>query len=406
MRSESNRMETKEAVMIRYGELFLKSEPVMKYYINTLTKNLTAAIEAEGLECSIEQFRGRILITGDDPDRIAQAASRVFGIVGVSRCILTPPDRDMIEETAAHLAAEKLTPGMSFAVRAKRSGMEGFTSQEMGASTGARIFERCPGIRVDLTNPDYEVFAEARAFGGIVYDSRIPGPGGLPLGTQGPFLSLLSAGLDSPVATWMMMRRGCVPVYLHCDGGRYAGHDVCRTAEKNLAVLSSWQPGRTVRMIVVPLEPFYDTLVASGIMRTRCILCKRFMLRVAAAVARQENLSAIVMGDNIGQVATQTLANLGVIQDVMPQDIPLLRPLLTYDKDEIVHRARMIGTFRDNAGDLSCTVVPKHPATAAKKDDIATDESQIALDDILREALLQATVVLARNGEIIKQTSD
>lgn len=398
-------METTEAVMVRYGELFLKSEPVMKYYINTLTKNLNAAIEAEGLECSIEQFRGRIIITGDDPDRIAEAASRVFGIVGVSRCIMTPPEREIIEETAARLAAEKLTPGMSFAVRAKRSGMEGFTSQELGASTGARIFERCSGIRVDLTSPDYEVFAEARAFGGIVYDSQIPGPGGLPLGTQGPFLSLLSAGLDSPVATWMMMRRGCVPVYLHCDGGRYAGRDVRSTAEKNLAVLSTWCPGRTVRMAVIPMESFYDALVASGILRTRCILCKRFMLRVAAAYARQENLSAIVMGDNIGQVATQTLANLGVIQEVMPQDIPLLRPLLTYDKDEIVIRARMIGTFRDNAGDLSCTVVPKHPATAAKKEDIAADESRLTLEDILQEALAHATVVHARNGKIIEHPS-
>lgn len=398
-------MDTKEAVMVRYGELFLKSEPVMKYYINTLTKNLNAAIETEGMECSIEQFRGRIIITGDDPGRIAEVASRVFGIVGVSKCILTPPDREIIEETAARLGAEKLTPGMSFAVRAKRSGMEGFTSQEMGASTGARIFERCPDIHVDLTSPDYEVFAEARAFGGIVYDSQIAGPGGLPLGTQGPFLSLLSAGLDSPVATWMMMRRGCVPVYLHCDGGQHAGRDVRKTAEQNLAVLSTWCPGRTVRMTVIPLEPFYDALVASGILRTRCILCKRFMLRVAAAFARQENLSAVVMGDNIGQVATQTLANLGVIQEVMPQDIPLLRPLLTYDKEEIVIRARMIGTFRDNAGDLGCMIVPKHPSTAAKKEDITEDESRIALDDILHEALAHASVVRARNGKIIELTS-
>ena len=394
-------METTEAVMVRYGELFLKSEPVMKYYINTLTKNLNAAIEAEGLECDIEQFRGRIIIKGEEPGRIAQAASRIFGIVGVSRCFITPPDRDTIEETAARLAAEKLSPGMSFAVRAKRSGMDGFSSQELGASTGARIIDRCPGIHVDLTSPDYEVFAEARAFGGIVYDSQIMGPGGLPLGTQGPYLSLLSAGLDSPVAAWMMMRRGCVPVFFHCDGGKYAGKDVRPATEKNLAALSAWCPGRTVKMTVISLEPFYDALVAAGIFRTRCILCKRFMLRAAAAFARQEGIAAIATGDNIGQVATQTLANMGVIQEVMPQAIPLLRPLLTYDKEEIVLRARMIGTFRDNAGDLGCAIVPKHPATAAKSKEIQTDESCIAIDDILQDALAHATVVRARNGKII-----
>ena len=394
-------MQITEAVMVRYGELFLKSEPVMKYYINTLTKNLNAAFEADGLKCTVEQFRGRIIIKGDEPDRIAQVASRVFGIVGVSRCFITPPDRDMIEETAARLAAGKLSPGMSFAVRAKRSGMDGFTSQELGASTGARIIDRSPGIHVDLTAPDYEVFAEARAFGGIVYDTQIAGPGGLPLGTQGPFLSLISAGIDSPVAAWMMMRRGCSPIYFHCDGGRYAGKDVRLSTEKNLAALSRWCPGRTVKMTVISLEPFYDALITSGILRSRCILCKRFMLRAAAAFARQEGIAAIAMGDNIGQVATQTLANLGVIQEVVPQSIPLLRPLLTYDKEEIVLRARMIGTFRDNAGDLSCAIVPKHPSTAAKSDEIQTDESSLALDDILQEALANATVVRARNGKII-----
>jgi thiamine biosynthesis protein ThiI len=395
-------METYEAVMIRYGELFLKSESVMKYYINILTNNLAAAVKAEGLECSIKQFRERIIITGDDPERIAQAVSRVFGIVGVSRCIITPVDREIIEETAARLAAEKLSPGMSFAVRAKRSGVKGFTSRELGASTGARIIDRCPGIHVDLTSPDYEVFAEARVFGGIIYDAQIPGPGGLPLGTQGKFLSLISAGIDSPVATWMMMRRGCVPVFLHCDGGRYAGADVRNTVDKNLAAISAWCPGKTVQMTVIPLEPFYDALIGADILRTRCILCKRFMLRVAAEFARQEHMAAIVMGDNIGQVATQTLANLGVVQEVMTQEIPLLRPLLTYDKEEIILRARMIGTFRDNAGDLGCTVVPKHPSIAADSDAIRADESHIALDKLLTDALAHATIVEARNGKIIE----
>lgn len=377
----------------------------MKYYINILTNNLAAAVKAEGLECSIKQFRERIIITGDELDRIAQAASRVFGIVGVSRCIMTPPDREIIEETAARLAAEKLAPGMSFAVRAKRSGVKGFTSRELGASTGARIIDRCPDIHVDLTSPDYEVFAEARVFGGIIYDAQIPGPGGLPLGTQGKFLSLISAGIDSPVATWMMMRRGCVPVFLHCDGGRYAGSDVHNMVKKNLAAISAWCPGRTIEMTVIPLEPFYDALIAAKILRTRCILCKRFMLRVAAEFAQTEELLAIEMGDNIGQVATQTLANLGVIQDVMPQNIPILRPLLTYDKEEIILRARTIGTFREKAGDLGCTIVPKHPAIAANPDTIRADESLIALDEILKDAMMHATIVQARNGKIIEETS-
>ena len=118
----------------------------------------------------------------------------------------------------------------------------------------------------------------------------------------------------------------------------------------------------------------------------------------------EEDMAAIMTGDNIGQVATQTLVNLRVIQDVVPQSVPLLRPLLTYDKEEIVLRARMIGTFRDNAGDLGCTVVPKHPSTAAKPEEIREDESCIALDEILKTAMANATVVQAYNGKIIEES--
>ena len=203
----------------------------------------------------------------------------------------------------------------------------------------------------------------------------------------------------------MMMRRGCVPVFLHCDGGRYAGADVRSTVDKNLSTISAWCPGKTVQMTVVPLEPFYDALIGAEVLRTRCILCKRFMLRVASEFAQQENIAAIMMGDNIGQVATQTLANLGVVQEVATQSIPILRPLLTYDKEEIILRARMIGTFRDNAGDLGCSVVPKHPSIAADSDAIHADESLIGLDEILKDALAHATIVEARNGKIVEYPS-
>ncbi|WP_319642553.1 tRNA uracil 4-sulfurtransferase ThiI [Methanovulcanius yangii] len=396
-------MEERHVVMIKFGELFLKSEPVMRHYIGILTGNLTKALDAAAIDHTIEVYRGRILVEGPDIEGISRTAARLFGVVGVARCIRTEPDREQIETAAAKLAARTMKEGMSFAVRARRSGMKGFTSQELGASTGARIFDAVPGITVDLTNPDYEVHVEAREFGGLVYDAILPAPGGLPLGTQGHVLSLLSAGIDSPVATWLMMRRGCIPTLIHMDGGKYAGEQVKPGALRHLETLSTWCPGRTLRLISVPMEAFFDAMVASGATRTRCLLCKRFMVRVAAEIARRQQHLAIVMGDNIGQVASQTLANMSVIEAVAPQELPILRPLITYDKDEIVTLARSIGTFRESAGDLECRVVPKHPAIAAQPATVLEDEAPLDIASLVETAIEHVTIHAARNGSLIER---
>ncbi|MDT8358424.1 MAG: THUMP domain-containing protein, partial [Methanomicrobiaceae archaeon] len=204
-------MKGREAVLVRYGELFLKSEPVMRHYVRVLTTNLKQALEGAGLDHAVHVFRGRVLVTGTDLEEIAIVARRIFGIVGVSLCTWTEADLEVIRETAVARAREHLFPGMTFAVRARRSGMEGFSSQELGAEIGGLILEAIPGLSVDLGDPDYEIFVEARDIGGIVYDGVAPGPGGVPLGTQARALSLLSSGIDSPVASWLMMRRGSIP---------------------------------------------------------------------------------------------------------------------------------------------------------------------------------------------------
>ena len=147
----------------------------------------------------------------------------MFGIIDVSICTLTGKETGDLSSAAAALASTHLEPGMSFAVRAKRQQKVGLTSQELGEQIGSAIYDRVPGLRVDLERPDYEIFVEVRDFGGLVYDSRIPAPGGLPFGTQGHVLVLLSSGIDSPVASWLAMKRGCAITHLHLDAGRWAG---------------------------------------------------------------------------------------------------------------------------------------------------------------------------------------
>jgi len=163
--------------MARYGELFLKSEPVMHHFIGMLLRNIRHALTAHGLSARYETPRGRILIFGDEPARIAEIVARVFGVIDVSTCTITAKDVGALSGAAADLASARLHPGMSFAVRAKRQQKIGLTSQELGEQIGSAVYDRVPGLRVDLNRPDYEVFVEVRDFGGLVYDSRIPAPG-------------------------------------------------------------------------------------------------------------------------------------------------------------------------------------------------------------------------------------
>ncbi len=389
-----------EAVMVRYGELFLKSEPVRRRFIARLEENIGRALDAASLPHRIETHRGRVLIYGDDAPRIADAASRIFGVVSVSVCTVTTPDIDGIGRAAAARAEERLKPGMTFAVRARRSGVSGFTSQDLAAAVGTAILDRVPQVSVDLSAPDYEVFVEAREFGGLVYDAVQDGAGGLPFGTQGVVMALLSGGIDSPVASWLMMRRGCSMVHLHMKSGRFGGRDIEKNVLRHHARLSRWVSGYPLDLLVVDMEPFFEALMTLKAPRYRCILCKRFMLRVASLLAQRRSAAALVTGDNLGQVASQTLANMAVIAPAAT--VPVLRPLIGLDKEEIVDRARMIGTFETAAGDTACAVAPRYPSTAAPAETIARYEREL---DAERQAARAADAVRcyrARNGEVVE----
>ncbi len=174
-----------EAVMVRYGELFLKSEPVKRRFIMALAKNIRLALEAASLPHRIETPRGRVLIFGDDARAIADIASRIFGVVGVSVCSVTTPDIEGISRAAVERAEGRLKPGMTFAVRGRRSGVEGFSSQELAGAVGYAVGQRFPGASVNLSEPDYEIFVEAKEFGGLVYDSRQDWTGRAPLRDTG-----------------------------------------------------------------------------------------------------------------------------------------------------------------------------------------------------------------------------
>ena len=388
-----------QIVMARYGELFLKSEPVKHHFIGVLLRNIRKALSSSGISCSYETPRGRILIYTDDPAKTADIVSRIFGIIDVSICLRTGSQMDDLARCAVRLASEHLSPGKSFAVRAKRQYKTGPDSQELGARIGSSIFDAVPGLTVDLDTPDYELFVEVRDFGGLIYDSRIKGPGGLPWGTQGRALVLLSSGIDSPVASWLMMKRGCEITHLYLDAGRWAGTDVTSAAIENHRKLSLWCAGNPVSMVIANNERLFDEMSRLRVPpRYRCVICKRFMQRVAGGLMAKEGAQAIVTGENLGQVASQTLPNLAVISDAV--SVPVLRPLITYDKEDTIILARRIGTFDAKPGDLACRAVPKMPATAAVLEEVREYEQQMDIANLVEQTCSDLRFVTALNGLI------
>jgi tRNA uracil 4-sulfurtransferase len=391
-------------VMARYGELFLKSEPVKRHFIGMLLRNIRKALAAAGLESRYETPRGRILIYGDKPDETAAIVARIFGIVDVSICHRTSNDLADLSAVALTLAKPRLRAGMSFAVRAKRQHKTGMNSQELGTEIGSHIYDHIPGLLVDLDRPEYEVFIEVRDFGGLVYDHRIQGPGGLPWGTQGRVLVLLSAGIDSPVASWLTMKRGCEITHLYLDAGRWAGNDVTAAAIDNHRKLSLWCAGNPISMVIATNEPLFDRMSELKVPpRYRCVICKRFMQMVAGRMMAHEGALAVITGENLGQVASQTLANLGVIADAVT--VPVLRPLITYDKEETITIARKIGTFEKNPGDLACRAVPKMPATAAVVDEVRELEKQMGIEDLVAASCTNLRFVTALDGKITEDSA-
>jgi thiamine biosynthesis protein ThiI len=230
---------------------------------------------------------------------------------------------------------------------------------------------------VDLDRPDLELHIEIRGDACYLFTEVIPGAGGLPPGVEGSLVALVSGGIDSPVAAWMMMKRGCriLPVYVALEG--FLGEDARSRAEQVVEGLRSYQPD--IRLRVIPdsfLACAREELARGGLEKFTCLVCKRRMYRIAAAVARAEGAKGIVTGESLGQVASQTLGNLLVLDDAA--ELPVYRPLIGLDKEEITRIARRIGTFAPSTEPAGgCRAVPKKPSTGAALEKIREIEENL-----------------------------
>jgi thiamine biosynthesis protein ThiI len=363
-----------DSVVVRHGDVGVKSSHVQSDMEQTLRENVAAMLADRGIAGDVDREWGRILVRSAEPDRAADAAADTFGVVSASPAVSVPPELDAITDALANAAREHYDGG-AFAVDARRAGSHDFDSHDVNRAGGDAVWAAVEDDfdpEVDLDDPDITFSVEVRDEEAFVFLGHRDGPGGMPLGTQKPLVALLSGGIDSPVAAWQAMRRGAPVVPLYLDLGDYGGPDHRARAEESARKLDAYAPNRDLELRVAPAGDAVERL-AESTGRTRMLSYRRFMYRVAEHVAEDVGAAGIVTGEAIGQKSSQTAANLGVVDRATR--LPVHRPLLTWDKQDIVQAARDIGTFRDSTIEVGCNrLAPNQPLTAAPLESVRKDE--------------------------------
>lgn len=383
-------------VIVRYGELALKSTGVRNWYEKILMKNIAAMLDSRDIPYSqIRREWGRIFIETTD-FRAAEAAADVFGIVSTSPALTTEPTLESAASVCATLAKDLVLEGESFAVRARRSGNHPFSSVDIGRTCGDAVWsaleKKGKHPRVDLSSPDKEVFVEMRQNLAYVYLETFKGVGGLPLGTQGSMVVLMSGGLDSPVAAWLMMKRGVTIIPVYCNTSPYAENAARERAFECIRQLQKWAPGHQFKTYELPHGPNLRTFIDICNRKNTCLLCKRMMYREAYEVMKKEGANGIITGSSLGQVASQTAANM--YAEIYQLAIPIYHPLIAFDKTEIIDIARKIGTYDISSRPAgSCTAVPERPEIGANYDLVVTEEQKMDIETMVFNAMKAAKVL-------------
>jgi thiamine biosynthesis protein ThiI len=376
-------------VLVHYHEIGLKGRN-RGFFERRLVHNLEDALPP-GIHEGVEVLNGRFVIRTESfpPADVLSGVAKTFGVASFAPCVAVAADIGAI--TGAALAMLELRTFGSFAVAARRATKElPFTSHEINVELGASI-QAATGAAVDLTSPDVTVHIEVVGPRALVYTDRRKGPGGLPVGVSGKVVSLLSGGIDSPVATLRMLKRGARAVLCHFHSAPFTDLSSARKTKELAGIIAGWQGDTT--LYLVPLGDAQQRVVAAAPPELRVVLYRRLMVRIAAGVASREGAKALVSGDSLGQVASQTLENMICVDDASP--MPLLRPLIGCDKQEIVTEARQFGTYETSIlpfEDCCSLFVPRSPATRASVEECRAAEESLDVGSLVGACLAGAEV--------------
>ena len=377
-----------KTIIVRYGELALKSKRVRRRFEQCLIDNIELALK--GLDHKLTRERGRIFVNVGQVDSAVKRLTRVPGIVSVSPSVKVDATMDAIRSAAVKVAKRILTPGKTFAIRTRRVGKHAFSSQDVNIALGTAVLNAVPSVSVDLSAPDREISIEIRDKNAYVFTITVAGVGGLPVGSQGNVVALLSGGIDSPVAAYLMMKRGCTVSLIFFDNKPYTDNRARKRAIAVTKKLAEFSP--KVELMVVPFGRILRAFVEKVPRKLTCVLCKRAMFKIAEKIAKRVEAEAIVTGESLGQVASQTLPNLRVIDEAC--ELPVMRPLIGMDKVEIERIARQIGTFEISTRLVAgCSAVPQYPETHARIEEVIKAEKGLNMPTLVKSALVKLEVI-------------
>ncbi|MBE3582648.1 MAG: tRNA 4-thiouridine(8) synthase ThiI [Limnochordaceae bacterium] len=418
----------RRVILVRYGEIALKGknrsdfeqqlarqiEATVTSLAQGQTGGSASVTEPMPVLAAVERTYGRIFVTprrAEDLSLVLSALQYVPGLVSFSPAVRVPlgephgaDSLPAIQDAAWELVQEALAtealpptpwrltgpPPRTFKVAARRSYKRfPLTSLELNQEVGAELLRRGIGLPVDVHQPDLTVSIEVREEGAYISVLEIPGPGGLPVGSSGRAVLLLSGGIDSPVAGWMALRRGVELTALHFESYPFTSEEALRKVEDLCRVMARYAGGRLV------LRVCHFTEVQKAIQlrcpeQLRITILRRMMFRVAEQIAEQEGAAALCTGENIGQVASQTLESLRAIE--MVTLLPVLRPLAGFDKDETVRQAQQLGTFDISIRPFEdcCTIfAPVHPRTRPQPEEVSKAEAALDVNGLVRQAVAQ-----------------
>lgn len=376
-------------LIVKYGEIGVKGK---NRYIfeNRLIRNIRNMLKPIG-RFNVYKEYGRIYVDLEDYyyEEVIEEVRKVFGIVGVCPGVRAKKDYDTLKEIALKMLEEKIEAGYkTFKVESRRGDKSfGLTSQEMSMDIGGYLLSKVGDrINVDVRNPEVKIKCEYREFHTMVYSDTIPGYGGLPLGTNGRAMSLLSGGIDSPVATWMVAKRGMEVEAVHFHSYPFTSE---RSQEKvkDLAKILAKYCGR-VRLHKVNILEIQKAIGENCNEEESTILSRRFMMRIAQRLSEKRHCDALITGESIGQVASQTIQGLTCTNAVV--DLPVFRPLIAMDKSDIVDIAKKIGTFETSIvpeEDCCSVFSPRKPVTKPRLEKIEKSETALDIEKLVQDAI-------------------
>ena len=387
-------MNQQEIFLLKLGEVVLKGLN-RRSFEDKLLSNVRRRLRGCGsFQVYLRQSTIYVEPQGEcDMEAAWEACRQVFGVVSIARAVPCEKTVEAITDTAEKYLASEFANAKSFKVESKRADKSYYlNSIQISQEVGGELAERFPSVAVDVHNPDLTVYVEIREKAAYVHAPAVPGAGGPPVGMGGRAVSLLSGGIDSPVSSWMMARRGVELEMVHFVSPPYTSQQ----AQDKVLELAHLLTGYCGRLVVhiVPFTKIQEEIRKNCPEEYFTLIMRRFMMRLAQAVARKIGAKALVTGESLGQVASQTMLALGTTDDVC--EMPVLRPLIGMDKVEIIRIARQIGTFDTSILPYEdcCTVfTPRHPCTRPKLEDVRTAEAALDVDALVNEAFAQSSWV-------------